>query len=602
MNTQDNGTKEKQGEKPTEWLGEISYTVTGIYFLLVFLMFPLYVEDWYQDMGTCKWKFYLYATVPCLAVLLLCRLLGAVRKRFALAGAGSREGRCRKDYSICDFWVGCYGICVLISFWFGGNREAAWMGADGWYMGVAAQELFVLSYFIISRSEIPTVLFLGCNVAGSGICFLIGILQRLGFDLLNLYDGMPDVALSNFLSTIGNRTWMSGYACAVFPIGVCLFWRSGWQTRTLSEGQAGGEAGNRSQHLLWGFYSALAFMGLAATYSDSAYVGLGAVFFLLGVFSLGSGRKLLSFCQVLLLWFGSALFMCALRAICGDRVRDARGLTCYVYEWKWMLAGLLLCALVTGLVYRKYFRKGNRKAEEPSARRIGRVRRRCLVGAGILCILLVLFVLLNTAGVLERLFHFTVRNRYLYFDEAWGDDRGWTWRMVCRMFMGLPLFQKLFGVGADCLAAYSYGRPDYAAQFYAFWEDAILTNAHNEWLNLFFCQGIVGGLAYLASFVSVAVACLRDRTADAGAVPGAETSSGAKIRAVTETSPGANTQGVTETSPGAGNDIGVIQAVGLCVAAYMAHNFFCYQQICATGPIFVLMGLAMALLRKEKAC
>lgn len=182
------------------------------------------------------------------------------------------------------------------------------------------------------------------------------------------------------------------------------------------------------------------------------------------------------------------------------------------------------------------------------------------------------------------------------------------------MFMGLPLFQKLFGVGADCLAAYSYGRPDYAAQFYAFWEDAILTNAHNEWLNLFFCQGIVGGLAYLASFVSVAVTCLRDRTADAGAVPGAETSSGANTQGVTETSPGANTQAATEISPGAntqgvtetlpdtGNDMGVIQAVGLCVAAYMAHNFFCYQQICATGPIFVLMGLAMALLRKEKAC
>lgn len=592
MNTQDIGSERKWNRKLGECSGRVSYMVTGIYFLLLFLMFPLYVEDWYQDMGTCKWNFYLYTTVPCLAVLLLCHLTAAV-------GWGRKRWR---DCSVCDLLVGCYGICVLISFWFGGNREEAWMGVDGWYMGVVAQELFVLSYFIISRSEIPTVLFLGCNAAGSGICFLIGILQRLGFDLLNLYDGLPDVALSDFLSTIGNRTWMSGYACAVFPIGVCLFWRSGWQTRTLSEGQAGVEVGNRSQHLLWGLYSALAFMGLAATYSDSVYVGLAAVFFLLGVFSLGSGRKLLSFCQVLLLWFGSALFMCVLRAICGDRVRDARGLTCYVYKWKWMLAGLLLCALVTGLVYRKYFRKGNRKAEEPSARRIGRVRRRCLVGAGILCILLMLFVLLNTAGVLERLFHFTVRNRYLYFDEAWGDDRGWTWRMVCRMFMGLPLFQKLFGVGADCLAAYSYGRPDYAAQFYAFWEDAILTNAHNEWLNLFFCQGIVGGLAYLASFVSVAVACLRDRTADAGAVAGAGTSSGAKIQAVTETLPGAKTQGATEISPDTGNDMGVIQAVGLCVAAYMAHNFFCYQQICATGPVFVLMGMAMALLRKEKAC
>ncbi len=563
MNTQDNGTKEKQGQKLTEWLGEISYTVTGIYFLLVFLIFPLYVEDWYQDMGTCKWKFYLYITVPCLAVLLLCRLPGAVRRRLALAGAESREGRRRRDYSVCDFWVGCYGICVLISFWFGGNREAAWMGADGWYMGVAAQGLFVLSYFVISRSEIPTALFLGCNAVGSGVCFLIGILQRLGFDILNLYDGLPNIVLSDFLSTIGNRTWMSGYACAVFPIGVCLFWQSGWQTEHLPGGKAG-SAGNRGWHLLWGIYSAVAFTGLAATYSDSAYVGLGAVLFLLGVLSLGSGRRLLSFCRVMLLWFGSALLMCALRAVCGDRVRDARGLTCYVYEWKWMLAGLLLCVLVTVLVRRIYSREDEGADDRMQAQRLHRLRKRCVLGAAAFCVLLALFVLLNTMGISEKLFHITVKNRYLCFDESWGDGRGWTWRMVCRMFMGLEPVQKLFGVGADCFAAYSYGIPEYAVQLNAVWGDAILTNAHNEWLNLFFCQGIVGGLAYLASFVSVAYVCLRDRA------------------------------GSTNT------DTNVIQAIGLCVSAYMAHNFFCYQQICATGPVFVLMGLAIALLRKEE--
>jgi hypothetical protein len=519
--------------------GEIYQFAVRMYLLLIFLMFPLYVENHYETMALCKWRFYLFTTVSFLGITVLCLL-----PRLAELGCKARGSGC----CVCDWMVGIYGGCVLFTYLFCADRQAAWMGAEGWYMGTAAQMLFVLSYFVISRSEIPVSWLLGCNAAGSGLCFLLGILQRLGMDFLELYRGMPDVELSDYLSTIGNRTWMSGYACAVFPIGVYLFWNA--ENETVGDRSKG----NAVRRLFWGFYTLLAFAGLAATYSDSAYVGLAAVLFALGIMSIGDDRKMISFLEILCLWFGSNLLMCGLRWLCGDRVRDERGMTTLIYRPVPMLAGLAICGGLAVLVW--FFGSRKHRGERHKG-----VRRICLAAAGAAAVLNILFVVLNTTGVLERLFHVTIRNSYLYFDENWGDMRGWTWRMTCKMFGELPLWQKLFGVGADCFAAYSYSSVEYASEFGRIWGDAVLTNAHNEWLNMIFCQGIVGGLAYLGIFVYAAYFCLRKES--------------------------------EQVHP-------IVPGIGICVLAYMAHDFFCYQQICAAGPIFILMGAAVEVSRTQK--
>ncbi len=533
---------------------DIRTTVTAIYFLLIFLMFPLYVENRYQSMGDSKWRFYCAVTIPYLAVMLLTALPGLAR--------AVRERR-RPVIGICDLLVGGYGLCVLVSFVLCADRRAVWAGAEGWHMGVAAQLLFVFSYFVISRSRIPVSWLVVCNAVGSGVCFLIGILQRLGYDFLDLYEGMMNVAVSDFLSTIGNRTWMSGYACAVFPIGVYFFWKTGAQFfdgRVKSQDRTWMPESCLWRMLLWGGYSALAFTGLAATYSDSAYSGLCVVLLALGILSVGDRGKMFSFCQVLCLWFGSALFMCGLRALRRGHVRDERGLSVYIYNWRWMLAGLVFCVLFTAAVVIFYTRSGRLSGTMDAMRR-GRLQRRCAAAAAVCVGLLVLLIACNTGGVLERVFGVTLHSPYLYFDDAWGDMRGGTWKMVCRMFGELPFRNKLFGVGADGFVYYCYSSLEYARELGAVWGDLVLTNAHNEWLNMFFCQGILGGAAYLGIFAGGIIACLCG--------------------------------GSNRVEPAA-------QAVGLCLLSYVFHNFFCYQQICATGPVFVLLAAAVSLLRQER--
>jgi hypothetical protein len=42
---------------------------------------------------------------------------------------------------------------------------------------------------------------------------------------------------------------------------------------------------------------------------------------------------------------------------------------------------------------------------------------------------------------------------------------------------------------------------------------------------------------------------------------------------------------------------GELVAPAMCVAAYMAHNFFCYQQIICTPIIFIIIGAGEAMCR-----
>lgn len=528
---------------------------TGIYIFLIFLVFPLYVEDHYWEMGDCKMKFYLYTTAIYLALMLGVELVRGLHGKWDIHHLG-----------VCDWCAILYGICVILTLLAAEDRAAVWVGEKGWYMGAAAQLMFLATYFVVSRSRIPVQVLLWCNALGSGICFLIGILQRLGFDVLHMYEGLADILLSDYLSTVGNRTWMSGYACAVVPIGMYLFW----------------QAESRRQRLLWGGYSALAFAGQVATYSDSVYVGIGVVFFALGIMSIGNSKRTRSFLWLLCLWFGQALLMCGLRALCGSQVRDARGLTCYMYQWQWMLAGLVICLVI--LIGAEYLfrrmaerRKVSQIMDWLPANRVGRIRRGCLAATAIIGALVVLLMVLNTTGVLERWFGITIHNRYLYFDDNWGDARGWTWRMTCRMFEGLPFSRKLFGVGADCFAYYAYEIPEYAEAFREIWGNVLLTNAHNEWLNMIFCQGIVGGLSYLGIFASGAAGCL---------FYGGERSEDEREKLMDIKVPGGIRQAL-------------VPGIGLCLLAYMGHNFFCYQQVCATGPIFVLLGIGVAIVRES---
>ena len=164
------------------------------------------------------------------------------------------------------------------------------------------------------------------------------------------------------------------------------------------------------------------------------------------------------------------------------------------------------------------------------------------------------YIILNSLGVLEGTV-LASDNNYLKFDEYWGNNRGFTWILAVKTFTKSNLRVKFLGAGPDC-----FGNLVYELFFYELIEkwgqDVVLACAHNEWLNALITTGIMGVVAYTGSFAS----SIRDFAK--------------KIKESPDLIP-----------------------ILLCVFAYMAHNFFCYQQMICTPMVFIIIGAGESICR-----
>lgn len=516
-------------------LNEIWIIGTTIYVFIVFLFSPLYVKDHYYDMALNKWKIYFYSTLCFLGFAILVILFQKLYEK--------NKKVQRHKSELTWFCMIAYAGAVLLSFITCPNKFAALLGTDGWYMGALAQLLMVLTYFVFSIKQIPLGAVLIFHAIASAFTNFYGICQSLGWDWLHLYYNMPAEIIRDYLSTIGNRTWFSGYMCTAFPIGLYFFWST--QNKYIKK--------------VSGAYVLLMFAALVSTGSDSLYAALAVVLSVLGILSIGHIEKYKGIVDIGILWFISNGMICLLREISEGILRDIRGLSKVFMRTEVIAIGLLFLLLVRWVISRKeeLLKKEYNNVIKPE--QIKKYQVRVLLVLLIAGLLLILLVICNSTGILQQFFGITIENKYLYFDDKWGDGRGHTWKLTLQMFMELPIVQKLFGVGADCYSYYAYTNPEYSAILQARWGEAVMANAHNEWLNSLFCFGIVGGCIYLGSFLTMVYECFVKVDLD-------------KVHPL-------------------------VPATGLTVLAYIAHNFFCYQQVSATTYIFILMGIATNLIK-----
>lgn len=524
--------KQRQESAVREIFEDVHSYGLNLYLVIIFMVMPLYIYDHYYEMALHKWKIYLCATLGLLGFELI---YGVIFIVFVNKKWDARK--ILQGIEMTDVLSVFYGISVIITLLGCGYPRAAWLGTDSWYMGTLAQLLFVATFLVFSWEKVAAKNVIWMNLITSGICFVIGIAQRYGWDIMHLYYGMPDEVIRDYLSTIGNRTWYSGYISAVFPLGIYLFWH----------------AEDIRSRLLTGIYTVMAFSAIVTNNSDSIYLAVAAVLFGLLVMSIGDSKKMLRWMYVLVMWFVACSAMGMLRICFPEKVRVLRGLSFIFLDMRFAVLGLVAMGSIAFIF--RYFRV-KRKGKMLLSRKGRRyLRVGCLATGLAIPVVLLAIIVANTMGLLQEWFGFTINNNYLLFNDSWGDMRGFNWKMTWNMFCELSPQQKLFGVGSDCYAFYAYSNPVYAERLNGFFgSDTIVANSHNEWLNALLCTGIVGSLLYLGLFLSVMVKCFKQKDAE-------------------------------HTQP-------FVPAVGLCVLGYIAHNMFCYQQICATGPIFLLMGLA----------
>lgn len=463
------------GALPKKLLAEI----TAIYTFLIMVVYPLYYQNKYYNMGEAKWMFFRNVSLICMGLLCVAFLwyIGVV-----IYKQGTDRLIGDVSMSKVDWFVLAYFIMVLLSFILSPYKDSAIWGYDGWYMGLLSQICFVLIYFFVSRfwywDRPVALLYLGT----SAVVFLLAVLMRFMIDPLEMYKDLGEQYIILFLTTIGQATWYSSYMCILFPIGMFVFWYYD----------------NKVVRILSGLYTALGFMTMVTQNSDSAFVSFFFIFLTLFCFSFRSNKEMKRFLEVALVALVSFRFMGICQILFPDQAVDLDRIPTFTSQspFLWLvLAFVLICYLVLYLLDKK---EGEKKFDIAKYKVVPKILV-VLTMVGILAV--VIYIYLNTTGKLPQNLQST--NNYLLFDEFWGNNRGSSWQIAAMTFTHSNPLRIIFGCGPDCFSSFVY--ESFGAQLNEKWgANTILTNAHNEWFTSIINFGVLGGLCYLGIFVSAA--------------------------------------------------------------------------------------------------
>ncbi|MCR5774853.1 MAG: O-antigen ligase family protein [Lachnospiraceae bacterium] len=305
------------------------------------------------------------------------------------------------------------------------------------------------------------------------------------------------------------------------------------------------------KYIVSALYVLLGTVTMIAQNSDAALLAYAAIYLILFCASFNDNLRMRRFLESLILLFAGWKIMGILQVVCAERAVKLTGamraLSVGPISWILLAISVVLMVLYRRLMERDGFDIGRYKP----------FRRAVLVFTVFAVVALVIYVALNTMGVFAGT-PLESNAEYLVFNYKWGSDRGLSWIAAVGTFIKTDPVRKLFGAGPDgfCHEVYRF----YSEPLEAKWgESTILTCAHNEWLNSLITVGLLGMITYVGIFISGFVNCMR------------------KMSRVPET-----------------------LAVAMCIAAYMAHNFFCYQQIICTPAIFMIIGAGDMLCRYGK--
>ena len=174
------------------------------------------------------------------------------------------------------------------------------------------------------------------------------------------------------------------------------------------------------------------------------------------------------------------------------------------------------------------------------------------------------YVLLNSLGRLPEKYLST--SRILKVDNNFEGGRGrfWSFALTCyKDICNTYPWCRYLGVGPNCTYVLFAG--EHAEEMQQIGQqsvgnsEALLANAHSEWLTEFIDEGILGGIAYCGIFISVMASCAR-RVIQAGK------------------------DTIWDYLP-------VLTAAS--AFGYFCHDTVSYQQISAAPFMFVILGLGM---------
>lgn len=488
-------SKQQKKKSPADVQGAALALRTNIYsywaellMLNLFVIFPLYTMNKYIELTGGKAYYLWWSSLVLFVILALVALtfMGLVKSRGIMSGI--------KSITIPDAAAFSYWLFVVLSAIFSPFSELGFSffmtgipEPGGRQDGILSITVYVLLYFAVSRLFIAKERDWMLFAVSASIVALLGILQFMGYDIFELYPyGYSEQTIgdypfnyldASFRSTLGNVDIVSPYVCIAVAFFLGLYMRSDKKIRFI--------------YLVTAAFN----FGLMITAgADGGKVGVAAGIALLFVLNLTDKRAISRMFFALSL---SCLFMIIYNPVLAARdYYNETGMIQNLYwgaDWyKSVYAIGALGCLILGLVV--YFLPVWLKAKAHIAAIIATVV--LIVGAFAGVELLGSRFSDNYDNVIWQVRETMHGN----FEDMFGSGRAVLWKDTMNVAFDYPLL----GTGPD---TFEYALNDYQEHLIAV-TNTPFDKAHNDYLQILICNGILGLAAFMILIISLAVLAL----------------------------------------------------------------------------------------------
>jgi len=411
----------------------------------------------------------------------------------------------RGSLTLVDWAVLGFAFVVLLSALLSPFKAAVnvWIGIpepEGRYDGAITELLYVAVFLIVSRWYLPKLRHFTLFGISAILIAFIGIMQFYGMDFLKLWpNDMAKYAVPNFYniifrSTLGNVNIVSTYVCVAMLLCGLLFVRYSPAPR-ISGGKTAGKNAAKRRRIIgkgtarfwtgacWLMASALNFWLMELAGADSGRVGLIVALLFAIPFIIENLKTLGRFLILASTWAAVYTLQKLLYDVSVLHARTAASLIPY--------AAAFVILLAVGIVLAS--RGKERNPEAPA---------KWLPGV----ILIVACIIVGIAGVeimgrqdvpegqtgniiyeMREIMHGRIKDEF-------GTNRVYIWKNALKVFPEHPIigsgpdtFKQVFPAAAQGAYGETYDK------------------AHNEYLQILICQGILGLVSYLLFLVAALI-------------------------------------------------------------------------------------------------
>lgn len=436
------------------------------YVILMIGLYPLFFMD--KSIPLISAKLYFFERINIILVILF--LLAGIAGFSERMKIRSRQ-REKKSLSNTDKFALVLAVGMVCSTIFSERVQEAFLGTEGKKFGSVVLILSIWNYFAVSRYFKWNQTAIVCCMFGSGVTFILQIMNHWGINPLHLWDSS-----NQFAAAIGNVNLNAAYDVLMLAIFMGYYILS---KEKLSE-------------YMYSIYLILGFCGLLCCRSNLGIAGIAAAFCVMAWYVKEKEELCYKYLKLLIL-FGISLVCISM-----GRLFFAS----YMFPFDSVIGVMThpvvaFFILLSGILIFIWFQKGKRAGKDVSRffKKVYYIFIYFFLFTAGLAILLFLFV--NTVynkvelnGVLES-FRFT--------DES-ASNRGYIWKRVLIEYPHVPFFRKLFGYGANCFTDFIY--PNYYQEM-AKMDVGIFWDAHNEFLQLLITTGLLGVIGYFGMQLSI---------------------------------------------------------------------------------------------------